>query len=447
MSKTGTAEVAADPMPPNISDGFVILKPEHEWPEKITKEGGRQDRAGRGKGEKSGTLRDQPADRAALQRADLGRALDVAIKLYGDDLDAAEATAAQIAEALQATPGAADVKVEQTRGSPTLDVQFNRDAIARNGLTIEEVPMPSPPPWRARGRPGLRGRPPLRRGGAGASRARATMSMRLRATPVMLPRRPAGTVSASRWGSLRSSRFTEGLNQISRENGKRRVVIQANVRGRDLVGFVADAHEKVRRSALPAGAYIEWGGQFENLQAAQPGSPSSCRSCSPDPRAALHGARRIAPALAVFSAVPLGVAGGVFTLALTGIPFSVSAAVGFLCLLGVAVLNSLIVMTSVGQRIDDGVEVTRAIVEGVMEKVRPVLMTGLVPAIGFVPMALATGTGAEVQKPLATVVIGGLVVATFLTLLVLPAIARVMLGQQKPEPGSSDFDPGLMPAE
>ena len=235
-------------------------------------------------------------------------------------------------------------------------------------------------------------------------------------------------------------RFAEGLNQISRENGKRRVVIQANVRGRDVGSFVTEAMPKVQTVALPAGSWIEWGGQFQNLKAASDRLALVVPICFLAIFAVLFLAvGSFGRAIAVFAAVPLGLAGGVFALAITGIAFSVSAAVGFICLSGVAVLNGLVVMSSIRQRLEDGMELSRAIIDGCMERVRPVIMTGLVPAIGFVPMALAHGTGAEVQKPLAMVVIGGLITATLLTLLVLPAISKLILGlsEKKPTPESS----------
>jgi cobalt-zinc-cadmium resistance protein CzcA len=223
--------------------------------------------------------------------------------------------------------------------------------------------------------------------------------------------------------------YTEGLNQVSRENGKRRVVVQANVRGRDIGSFVQEAQSRIDSEVkLPPGAWLEFGGQFQNLQAA------SQRMTLVVPVVfllifgllfmALGG---FAPAIAVFTAVPLALAGGVFALVLTGMPFSVSAAVGFICLSGVAVLNGLVVMGGILHRLKIGLPLEQAIVDGLMEKARAVLMTGIVPALGFVPMALAHGTGAEVQKPLAIVVIGGLITATALTLIVLPAICRLVL--------------------
>ena len=222
---------------------------------------------------------------------------------------------------------------------------------------------------------------------------------------------------------------TQGLNEIRRENGKRRLAIQINLLGRDAGSFVAEAQSKIAQVKLPAGYYLEWGGQFQSLQDATRRLAIVVPLCF----LAIFGLLYLAlgglgRAAAVFLAVPLGLAGGVFTLAMTGIAFSVSAAVGFICLAGVAVLNGLVVMTAIRERIEAGMLLVDAIKEGMTEKMRAVVMTGFVPAIGFVPMALAHGTGAEVQKPLATVVIGGLVAATILTLLVLPAISKVVLG-------------------
>jgi cobalt-zinc-cadmium resistance protein CzcA len=244
-------------------------------------------------------------------------------------------------------------------------------------------------------------------------------------------------------------RFTDGLNQISRENGKRRVVVQANVSGRDVGSFVEEARAKVDKIELPAGYYLEWGGQFQSLQAASKRLSIVVPLCFLGIFGLLFMALgSFGRAVSVFLAVPLGLAGGVYTLALTGIAFSVSAAVGFICLAGVAVLNGLVVMSAIRERIEAGAELGAAIVEGCREKMRAVVMTGFVPAIGFIPMALAHGTGAEVQKPLATTVIGGLVAATILTLLVLPAIAKVVLGAgQRVARRSREESPKQSPTE
>ena len=446
FSKTGTAEVATDPMPPNVSDGFVILKDQKEWPKDVKT---KDDVIARIEAKTAGLIGNayelsQPIE---LRFNELigGVRGDVAVKIYGDDLEKMSATGARIAAALQSVPGAADVKVEQVSGAPTLDVRFDRAAIGRFGLTVEEVADTVAAAMAGR-EAGL-----LFEGDRRFDVVvRVPSSSRndldaLGALPVMLPEEAGHRRGSVPLSQLAQFSYTEGLNQVSRENGKRRVVVQANVRGRDVGSFVKEAQPKVEAVALPAGTFIEWGGQFQNLQAA------SQRLAIVVPIAfiaifallylALGG---VAPAVAVFTVVPLSLAGGVFALAATGINFSVSAAVGFIALAGVAVLNGLVVMSAIRQRLEAGMALTAAIIEGMMEKVRPVVMTGLVPAIGFIPMALAHGTGAEVQKPLAMVVIGGLVTATLLTLLVLPAITQLLLGfaARRRQP-----DPALAPAE
>lgn len=430
FSKTGTAEVATDPMPPNMSDGFVILKPEHEWPKGVKSKAAVLKRVEATANAQIGQAYElsQPIQ-LRFNELIAGVRGDVAIKLYGDDLDQMSAAAAKIVATLQAVPGAADVKAEQTSGSPTLDVRFDRAAIARFGLTVDEVADTVSAAMGGR-EAGL-----VFEGDRRFSVVvRVPQDSRnnldtLGALPVMLPQEAGHPRRSIPLSQVAQFRFTEGLNQISRENGKRRVVIQANVRGRDVGSFVREAMPKVEAVALPSGSFLEWGGQFQNLKAASDRLAVVVPICFAAIFALLYLALGgFGRAISVFTAVPLALAGGVFTLALTGIAFSVSAAVGFICLSGVAVLNGLVVMTSIRQRLEVGVELGRAIVEGTFERVRPVIMTGLVPAIGFVPMALAHGTGAEVQKPLATVVIGGLITATILTLLVLPAITRVVLG-------------------
>ncbi|MCK5911825.1 MAG: efflux RND transporter permease subunit, partial [Caulobacter sp.] len=365
---------------------------------------------------------------------------DVAIKLYGDDLEKMSATAAKIGAALGAIPGASGVRVEQTSGAPTLDVRFDRAAIAGFGLTVEEVAdtLATALGGREAGnvfegdrRFDIVVRVPM------AERSDVEV---LGAMPVMLPGGEGQARQSVPLRQLVEFRFTDGLNQISREDGKRRVVIQANVRGRDVGSFVTDAQAKVAAIPLPSGSWITWGGQYENLKAASARLSIVVPLCFVAIFLILFMALGgFWPALAVFAAIPLGLAGGVFALALTGITFSISAAVGFIVLAGVAVLNGLVVMTSIRQRMDEGASVTDAIYQGGMERVRPVLMTGLVPAIGFIPMALAHGTGAEVQKPLAMVVIGGLITATAVTLLVLPPITKLLLsfGQRRSAPAAT----------
>jgi cobalt-zinc-cadmium resistance protein CzcA len=430
FSKTGTAEVATDPMPPNISDGFVILKEKEDWPKDVKS---KADIVARIEGKTNGLIGQnyelsQPIQ-LRFNELIAGVRGDVAIKLYGDDLDKMGASAAKIVSTLQAIPGSADVKAEQTAGSPTLDVQFDRAAIARYGLTVEEVADTVAAAMGGR-----------EAGLVFEGDRRFDIVVRVpqttrndldafKALPVMLPEQGGQARGSVPLSQVAQFRFTEGLNQISRENGKRRIVIQANVRGRDVGSFVTEALPKVEAVALPTGSFLEWGGQFQNLKAASDRLAIVVPICFLAIFGLLYMALGgIGRAISVFTAVPLALAGGIFALAMTGIAFSVSAAVGFICLSGVAVLNGLVVMSSIRQRIEEGMELGKAITEGMIERVRPVIMTGLVPAIGFIPMAIGTGTGAEVQKPLAIVVIGGLITATALTLLVLPAISKVVLG-------------------
>lgn len=451
FSKTGTAEVATDPMPPNISDGFIILKPQDQWPDGVHTKADVIERVEAAAGALVGNAYElsQPIE-LRFNELIAGVRGDVAIKLYGDDLEKLTVTANQIAAQLQATPGAADVKVEQTDGAPALDVTFDRAAIARFGLTVQEVADTVAASMGGR-----------EAGQVFEGDRRFDVVVRvpdanrhdldaLGAIPVMLPEQEGRTRASVPLRQVAQFRFTEGLNQISRENGKRRVVIQSNVRGRDVGSFVKEAMPKVETVALPAGSWIEWGGQFQNLKAASNRLALVVPICFLAIFAVLFLAvGTFGRAIAVFAAVPLGLAGGVFALALTGIAFSVSAAVGFICLSGVAVLNGLVVMSSIRQRLEAGMDLSRSIIEGCMERVRPVIMTGLVPAIGFVPMALAHGTGAEVQKPLAMVVIGGLITATLLTLLVLPAISKLVLGatEKRNREPADDALPSPVPAE
>jgi cobalt-zinc-cadmium resistance protein CzcA len=429
FSKTGTAEIANDPDPPSSSLTFVILNPRSTWPTGLTKVV-LAERIEAKLNELVGNTHEfsQPIQ---LRTNELiaGARSDVAVSIYGDDLAALGRAANAVADQLRKTPGGADVRIEQTGGFPTIDVIFDRDAIARYGLSVSDVADTLAA--------GMEGRnaglvfqgdrrfdvvvrlPEAVRGDLGA----------LGALPVILPDVSGGGPRAS--VPLRAvARFsaTEGLNQISRSDGKRRVIVQANVRGRDLGGFVTEARARVQRDVrLPIGAYVAWGGQFKNLQAAQARLGLVVPLCIVLILALLYAALGgVRPALVVFSAVPMALAGGAIALALRGLPFSISAAVGFIALSGVAVLNGLVLMSSIGKRIAAGELLDLAIIGGAVERLRPVLMTALVASLGFVPMALATGTGAEVQRPLATVVIGGLITATALTLFVLPALVRLL---------------------
>ena len=425
FSRTGTAEVASDPMPPNASDAYVMLKPREEWPDPDLSKDELVEEMETALGGLIGNLYEfsQPIE-LRFNELIAGVRGDVAVKLYGDDLTALTEAAGDVAGVLRGVEGAADVKVQQVTGFPTLDIAFDRPTIARYGLTVEDVAQSVAI--------ALGGRPA---GLVFEGDRRFDVVVRLEdatrddfdqlgALPIVLEN---GVTVPLR--TLAEFQVVDGLAEVRREQGRRLVVVSANVRERDLGSFVEEAQEGVSAGVdMPPASFIEWGGQYQNLQEAQ------ARLAIVVPIAfalvllllfmALGG---WVPALAVFSAIPMALAGGVFALALRGLPFSVSAAVGFIALSGVATLNGLVMMTAIRQRLENGMPLDEAIADGALARLRPVLMTALVASLGFVPMAIATGTGAEVQRPLATVVIGGLITATALTLFVLPAIARLVL--------------------
>jgi len=440
FSKTGTAEMAADPMPPNLTDNFVILKPRSEWPNPSdTKEDVR-----RRIEEAIEVLPGQSYEFSqpiAMRFNELiaGVRADVAVKLFGDDFAALLPAARRIGDVLGKTRGAADVRVEQIEGLPILEVDVDRSAIARYGLTVADVQdvvsiavggraagqlfqgdrrfdiMVRLPEEFRRSRSALENLPiPLTH----AEEPPAALSIAARE-----PRETNGFLFLP-LGSVAKIRTVEGPNQVSRENGKRRVVVQTNVRGRDIGTFVDEAERRIASEVkLPAGSWIEWGGQFQNLVEAKARLSLVVPACFLLILVLLYGALgSFREALLVYTGVPLALSGGIVTLWLRDMPFSISAAVGFIALSGVAVLNGLVMVSFINQLRAEGMSSEEAIVHGALARLRPVLMTALVASLGFIPMALATGTGAEVQRPLATVVIGGLVTSTALTLLVLPAL-------------------------
>jgi len=442
FSRTGTAEVASDPMPPNISDGYVILKPREEWPDPSLPKDELVEQMEESLGDLVGNLYEfsQPIE-LRFNELIAGVRGDVAVKLYGDDLEQLSAAAGEVVGALNGIEGAADVRAQQVTGFPTLDIQFDRAAIARYGLNVEDVAQTVAI--------ALGGRPAgLVFEGDRRFDVVVRLSDELRnnfdrigALPVRLAN---GETIPLR--SVASFDVVDGLAEVRREQGRRVVIVSANVRGRDLGSFVEEAQQAVQEEVtLPPGAFIEWGGQYENLQAAQARLAIVIPICLALILLLLYAALGgWVPALAVVSAIPMALAGGVFALALRGLPFSVSAAVGFIALSGVAVLNGLVMMTAIRQRLAVGVPLEEAIADGSLARLRPVLMTALVASLGFVPMAIATGTGAEVQRPIATVVIGGLITATALTLFVLPAIARIVLDpDRKKRNWRHDFWEGL----
>jgi len=427
FSRTGTAEIAADPMPPNISDAYVMLKPQDAWPEPRRT----HDALIAAVQEELATLPGQNYEfsqpiQLRFNELISGVRSDVAVKVFGDDMDQLNAAAAKIAAVLGGLEGAAEVNVEQTTGLPMLTVDIDREKAGRHGLNLQDVQQLVA----------------TATGGAHAGTLfegdrRFSIVVRLPETlrtdlaaierlPVPLPRGADGATRFIPLSEVATLALAPGPNQVSREDGKRRVVVSANVRGRDLGSFVAQAQQAVASQVvLPSGYWLGWGGQFENLQSAS----ERLRVVVPVALGlvfvllfAMFGNAR--DGLLVFSGIPFALTGGVLALWMRGIPLSISAAVGFIALSGVAVLNGLVMISFIRQLREQGRPLEEAIHEGALTRLRPVLMTALVASLGFVPMALATGTGAEVQRPLATVVIGGILSSTALTLLVLPVLYR-----------------------
>lgn len=430
FSKTGTAEMASDPMPPSASDTFIILKPQDQWPNVNLSKVALLEQIAHAVRELPGNNYEftQPIQ-MRFNELLAGVRGDLAVKIFGDEFEPLLRSANQVASILQRTKGAADVKVEQVAGLSVLEINIDKTEIARRGLslaTVQEVIGTAI-------------------GGRDAGVVfegdrhfeivvRLPESIRnnldaLKNLPVSLPQASPVPLTVP-LGQLAAFKFSEGPNQISRENGKRRIVVTANVRDRDIASVVNEARAQIdAQVSLPAGYWMSWGGQFENLAAARTRLSIVVPGCFVLIflllMSALGSAR---DALLVFSAVPLALTGGILALWLRGMPFSVSAAVGFIALSGIAVLNGLVMLTYIKQLMAQGREKMEAIYEGALTRLRPVAMTALVASLGFVPMALATGTGAEVQRPIATVVIGGLVSATLLTLFVLPAL-YLLLGR------------------
>jgi cobalt-zinc-cadmium resistance protein CzcA len=424
FSRVGTSEVATDPMPPNISDGLVMLKDRAQWPEPQKSKADLLE-------EFEETLEGVPGNayeisqpiQLRMNELISGVRSDLGIKIYGDDLDRLLAAGNAIAKSIGGIEGAADVKVEQIAGLPMLSVEPNRQALYRYGLNVADVQSVIATAL----------------GGEEAGQifsgdqrfsiiVRLPDEMRadldaLERLPISLPF--GGNVPLAEVATLK---VANAPNQISRENGKRRVVVSANVRGRDLGGFVNEARSAIERDIeVPAGYWIEYGGTFEQLE-------SATRRLSIVVPATLVliiallvlAFGSIRDALIIFSGVPLALTGGVLALWVRGIPMSISAGVGFIALSGVAVLNGLVMVSFIRTLLQQGRVLDEAIIDGALTRLRPVLMTALVASLGFVPMALNTGTGAEVQRPLATVVIGGIVSSTLLTLLVLPGLYRML---------------------
>ncbi|KTD71603.1 HelA protein [Legionella steelei] len=426
FAKIGTAEVATDPMPPNFADTFIMLKPRKEWPnpKKTKQELVREIEEAIKRIPGNNYEFTQPIQ-MRFNELISGVRSDVAVKVFGDDLKVLLKIAEQIDAQLEKTPGAADVKVEQVSGLPLLTVEINRDSLARYGLQIGTV------------QDAIVIATGGKKGGElfeGDKRfdivVRLPESQRidanvLRQVFIPLPPSKDGLRHFIPLSEVAKMVRSESPNQISRETGKRRVVVSANVRGRDLSSFVLDAKQRIEQNVkLPSAYWITWGGQFEQLQSAS----QRLQIVIPITLLGIFlllfmSFGSVKNALLVFSGIPLALTGGVFALWLREIPLSISAGVGFIALSGVAVLNGLVMITFINKlREEKRFYLKDAVLQGSLARLRPVLMTALVASLGFVPMALATGTGSEVQRPLATVVIGGIISSTFLTLLVLPGL-------------------------
>lgn len=433
FSRTGTSEIGSDPMPSNATDTFVILKPRGEWPNPRLPKEELVERIEKKVSTIPGNSYEitQPIQ-MRFNELITGVRSDIAVKVFGDDFASMNATADRIAEVLRKVRGAADVRVEQTEGLRLLDIRPNRDAMARVGVTpgdVQDVVAAT-----IGGRQvgvifeGDRRFPVVIRL---ADAARSDMQS-IGQIPI-----PTAGDSFVPLSNVADIGIGDGPNQISRENGKRRVVVQANVRGRDVAGVVKDAQGQIAAQVpLPPGTYLQWGGQFENLATARARLEIVVPICFAVIMLLLYGALgSVRDAALVFTGIPLALVGGILALILRGIPFSISAAVGFIALSGVAVLNGLVMVSSNQVLIGRGMGRADAARTGALQRFRPVAMTALVASLGFVPMALAHGAGAEVQKPLATVVIGGLISATLLTLFVLPTL-YARFGGSPPRPSN-----------
>jgi cobalt-zinc-cadmium resistance protein CzcA len=439
FTRLGTSEVATDPQPPSQGDGYVMLKPRSEWPNPLRPKAEVVEDISKAADEiPGGNYEVSQPIQLRVNELISGIRSDVGIKIFGDDLDTLVRVAGQVQAIVEKIPGATDVRTQQVEGLPVLTVRINRAALARYGISVADV----------------QALVEVAVGGKSAGLVfdgdrRFDLVVRLpehlrtdieaiRNLPIPLPAAegqasplrasldngPSAQVRYLPLSAVVQLDIAPGPNEISREDGKRRIVVSANVRERDLGTFVADAQQAiVDKVKLPTGYWITWGGQFEQLASA------SQRLAIVVPIALLlifvllfTSLGSAADSGLVFSGVPLALTGGIAALQLRGIPLSISAGVGFITLSGVAVLNGLIIITAIQQLRDEGLSVLDAVREGTLKRLRPVLMTSLVAPLGFIPMAIATGPGAEVQRPLATVVIGGIVSSAILTLLVLPAL-------------------------
>ncbi|WP_180106081.1 MULTISPECIES: efflux RND transporter permease subunit [unclassified Acinetobacter] len=419
FARTGTAEVATDVMPPNISDGYIMLKPRNEWPNP-------KESVDELRGRMVAYVATIPGNNSEFsQPIELrfnelisGVRSDVGVKIFGDDMQVLNTEATKIAKIMQQVAGSSAVKVEQTSGLPLLNIEIDKALAAQYGLSVKSIQDT------VAASVGGQSVGEILEGDRrfdfvirlnDQDRNVSTISQ----LPLKLPN--GGSIVLSNVATVSN---VDGINQVSRENGKRRIVVTANVEGRDLGSFVADMQTQLKQYALPSGYWIEYGGQFENLASAKARMqiviPLALLTIFILLMAVFHNVKE---SLLVFTGVPFALTGGVLFLWLRDIPLSMSAGIGFIALSGVAVLNGLVMLTFI-KELGDKYPLHEAVWQGAVLRLRPVLMTACVASLGFVPMALATGTGAEVQRPLATVVIGGILSSTLLTLVLLPVLYR-----------------------
>lgn len=424
FAKIGTADVATDAVPPSVADNFIILKPREQWPDPSKSKAQIVE-------ELSALVAPIPGNRYEfLQPIQMrfnellaGVRAELAIKVFGDDFETLTGIGAEIESAISKVEGIADIQVEQTTGLPMLNIVPNQEKLIQHGISISDV----------------QSQVATAMGGTVAGKfyqgdVRADIVVRLGEArrqsidglnylPISLPDGHSIPLQ-----ELVSLELVSGANQINRENGKRRVVATANVRGRDLGSFVADVQQSVADKVdIPAGYWVEYGGTYQKLQSAS----KRLSIVVPVTLLMIIGLLTLAlnsfkDAMIIFTGVPLALTGGIAALLLRDIPFSISAAVGFIALSGIAILNGLVMVSFIRELRNDGVCLEKAIFEGALTRLRPVLTTALVASLGFIPMALNTGIGSEVQRPLATVVIGGIISSTLLTLFVIPALYRIL---------------------
>lgn len=424
FAKIGTAEVATDAVPPSVADNFIILKPRDAWPDPNKPKVELIN-------ELAALVEPMPGNRYEfLQPIQMrfnellaGVRAELAIKVFGDDFDQLIALGNDIEKAIANVDGIADIAVEQTTGLPIMTIHPKREVLPQFGISIKEI----------------QDQVALAMGGHVAGQfyegdRRTDIVVRLpehlRTDVDGLAKLPIQRTQGDYvpLGELAELELVMGYNQVYRENGKRRVVVTANVRGRDLGSFVKDVQSSVAESVeIPPGYWVEYGGTYQKLQSAS----ERLSIVVPITLVLIIGLLLLAlgsmkDAMIVFSGVPLALTGGVLALILRDIPFSISAAVGFIALSGIAILNGLVMVSFIRDLRKEGLALDLAIIQGAITRLRPVLTTALVASLGFIPMAFNTGIGSEVQRPLATVVIGGIISSTLLTLVVLPALYRLL---------------------